>query len=69
MPAAVCEEDKGDLLGMEEGEGFVGARDGGGGAEEDAVDAGDVSLWRVWCGGEGRCTRMRMRSLGLGVEG
>ena len=38
--AAIGEEDEGDVVGLEVGEGGVGAREGGGGAEEDAVDAG-----------------------------
>lgn len=38
--AAVGEEDKWDSFGLEVGEGFSGTWKGGGGAEEDAIDAG-----------------------------
>jgi len=42
--AAVGEEDEGDSLGLEVAEGFCGAGEGGGGAEEDSVDAEEWML-------------------------
>lgn len=47
--AAVGEEDEGDAVGAEVGEGVVGAGEGGAAAEEDAVNAGG---WVSWMGGK-----------------
>lgn len=39
FPAAVGEEDEGDAVGLEVGEGAGGSGEGGRAAEEDAIDA------------------------------
>ena len=39
--ATVGQEDEGDLVCLEVGEGFAGSREGLGAADQDAVDAGD----------------------------
>ena len=39
--AAIREEDEGNVMLLEIGEGFVGAGKGIGAAEEDAIDTGD----------------------------
>lgn len=39
--AAIREEDEGNAMLLEIGEGFAGARKGIGAAEEDAIDTGD----------------------------
>lgn len=40
LPAAVGEQDEGDAQALEREEGGAGARNGVGGAEKDAIDAG-----------------------------
>ena len=42
LAAAIGEKDEGDAVGLEIGKGAVSAGEGFGGAEEDAVDAGDM---------------------------
>lgn len=43
--AAVSEEDEGDSFRLKVAKGIGGARECGGGAEKDAVDAGRTSAW------------------------
>lgn len=42
LTAAIGEEDKGDAVGLEMGEGAVSAREGFRGAEEDTVDTANM---------------------------